>query len=172
MLKIFGIILVLAASWGYGNGLVARLGRHRENLTACREILDLLSGEIRYGKTPLNEAFVQISDRIGGTAGRLLRKIADQIESGGYRSLEAVWKEAFTDAGKELELTDQELKVMLRAGKNLGYLDVQAQVSNLKLYSRQIEIFLEQAEKTAAEKKKLYRSLSMAAGLLVVLLLA
>lgn len=171
MLKVCGIVFILAASWGYGNGLIARLSRHRDNLISCREILDLLAGEIRYGKTPMNEAFLLISDRIGGIAGKILKQIADKIATGRYRSLEAVWIEAFTAAGKDLELTQQELKVILRAGKNLGYLDVQAQVSNLKLYSQQIDSFLEQAEKTAAEKKKLYRSLSMAAGLLVVLLL-
>lgn len=172
MLKVCGIIFILAASWGYGNGLAARLGRHRDNLAACREMLDLLAGEIRYGKTPLNEAFLHISERIGGTAGTILRQIADNIAAGGYSSLEEVWREAFQKAGRELELSDQELRVVMRAGKNLGYLDIQAQVSELKLYSRQMELFLEQAEKTVSEKKKLYRSLSMAAGLIVVLLLA
>ena len=171
MLKVFGILLVLAASWGYGSGLAAQLNRRRKHLFACGEMLEMLMGEIRYGKTPLGEAFVQTAARMGGIFGEILNKIAGEIEKNNYRSLELVWKECFGERQKELGFTGEELEVIKNIGKNLGYLDVQTQMAHLTLYQKQVAGLQEQADKIWKEKKKLYRSLSMAAGVMVILLL-
>ncbi|MCU6760969.1 stage III sporulation protein SpoAB [uncultured Roseburia sp.] len=171
MLKIAGIVLVLAAAWGYGSGLVAQLVRHRDNLFACKEMTELLIGEIRYGKTPLQDAFSLIAARLKEPLSGILKSISKEICQNNYKSLEVVWENKFQAAQKELYFTAEEMEVVKGIGKNLGYLDVQMQVQHLTLYQKQMAGFLEQTEKTEKEKKKLYRSLSMMAGAMVVLLL-
>ena len=171
MLKIMGIILVLAAAWGYGSGLAAQLVRHRDNLFACKEMTELLIGEIRYGKTPLQDAFSLIAVRLKDPISGILKDISREICQNNYKSLEMVWQKKFQSAHKELGFTEEEMNVLNGIGKNLGYLDAQMQVQHLTLYQKQIAGFLEQTEKTAGEKKKLYRSLSMMVGAMVVLLL-
>lgn len=171
MLKLFGILLVLSASWGYAGALVAQLNRRKKHLFDCGEMLELLMGEIHYGKTPLREAFLQTASRLEGCFGEILNEIAEKIAKNNYRSLELVWKECFESRQKELGFTKEEMEVVKNIGKNLGYLDIQTQMAHLTMYQKQMEGFLEQEEKTSKEKKKLYRSLSMVAGVMVILLL-
>lgn len=171
MLKLFGILMILIASWGYAGSLVTQLNHRRKHLGDCGEMLELLMGEIRYGKTPLQEAFLQTASRLGGILGEILKEIAEKLAENNYRSMEQVWNECFENRQKELGFTKEELEVVKNIGKNLGYLDIQTQMAHLTMYQKQMEGFLQQVEKTSKEKKKLYRSLSMVAGVMVILLL-
>lgn len=169
-MKIIGIILVLLASWGYGTGLIHRLNQHRDQLFSLGELIDLFLGEIQYGKLPLQEACTQIGNRIQPPYREVLCSIGSRLSEKRYESFEVVWKEQFQKKEKEFFFTDREKTVLWGVGKNLGYLDVDAQIRHLQLYKNEIHNLLEQLEKSMKEKKKVYRSVSLMVGAMVILL--
>lgn len=171
MLKIAGIVFVVLASWGYGSGLIRQVRLHRDNLFACRELLDLLLGEIKYGKTPLGEAFQMIAQRLKEPFNSTLQQIAKELSGKQYESLLEIWNRCFQEKQKELLFTEEEMRILYGIGKNLGYLDTDMQMRHLTLYQKQVDGFLEQMEQTVKEKTKLYRSLSLMVGAMVILLL-
>ncbi len=170
MLKVAGAVIVFLAAWGYGSSLVGQLNRHRDQLFACGEMLEMLMGEIRYGKTPFQDAFARISERMQEPFSGVLREISGEISKNQYESLEHIWVETFEKRKKELFFASGEWEVLKGIGKNLGYLDVQAQIQHLTLYRKQIQKCLEELEKGAKEKKRIYRSVSLMVGAMVVLI--
>ena len=169
-MKIIGIIVVLAASWGYGSGLIYRLNQHRSQLFSLRELIDLFLGEIQYGKVPLQEACIAIGDRLPEPFREVLSSISEELSGKKYQSFESVWREQFHLKEKEFSFTEQEKSVLYGVGKNLGYLDVEAQLRHLQLYQREVDELLEQLQRNIKEKKKVYRSVSLMVGAMVILL--
>ncbi len=169
-MKILGIIVVIIASWGYGSGLINRLQQHQNQLFSLQELTGLFLGEIQYGKSPLQEACLQIGNRLPSPYSDVLHNISEELSKKNYQSFEVVWREQFQLRKKEFYLTEQEKAVLLGIGKNLGYLDVDAQIRHLQMYQIEASQMLEQLQKTVKEKKKLYRSVSLMVGAMVILL--
>ena len=133
-------------------------------------IAGFVLGEIQYGKAPLQEACLQIGERLPDPFREVLHSISEEISKKNYQSFEWVWREQFQLREKEFYFTEQEMEVLLGIGKNLGYLDVDAQIRHLQLYQREVDELLERMQRTAKEKKKVYRSVSLMIGAMVILL--
>lgn len=169
-MKIVGVLIVLIASWGYGSHLINKLNQHRNQLFFLRELIDLFLGEIQYGKSPLQEACLTIGERMSEPFQEVLFCISEELSKHKYQSFESVWREQFQLKEKEFYFTEQEFSQLYGIGKNLGFLDVEAQIRHLQLYRTQIDELLEQQQKSMKEKKKVYRSVSLMVGAMVILL--
>lgn len=171
MLKILGAGLILLACVGYARGLLGQIVRHRDILRACCELTDLLAGEIRYERIPMAEALYRIRSKLHPELSEVLLEIADGLEEGGYASMEELWNQSFEGAKKRLSLTDEELGEVKDIGKNLGFLDFDVQVNHLAGCKQRLLKSLEKMQKELDEKRRLYRALSLAAGVFVILIL-
>lgn len=171
MLKIIGCVFILTACVGYGGSLLGRIARRRDVLQSFLELTELLAGEIRYERIPMAEALYKIRGKLDGELSEVLLAIADGLEEGGYASMEELWNQSFGEAAGRLLLTDEELGEVKDIGKNLGFLDFDVQVKHLQGCKERILKRLAKTQRDLDEKKKLYRSLSLAAGIFVILAL-
>ena len=142
---------------------------HRDILQAFISMLDLLSGKLRYERLAMEEALAGLNRRYHGAVGSVMGRIADRLACGVCENLEEVWREEFAAAAKALMLTED--AALDCTGKNLGYLDVDAQMGHLKLCRERLQGKLAEAETELAERRKLYRYLGMAVGVMVILIL-
>lgn len=171
MLKIAGSALILCACMGYAGGLLGQIGRRRDILKACLELTELLSGEIRYERIPMAEALYKIRDKLDGELSNVLTAIADGLETGDYTTMEELWGQSFDAAQGKLFLTGEELKEVKDIGKNLGFLDLDVQIGHLSGCRERLLRRFNQVQKELEEKRKLYRSLGLAAGIFAILIL-
>ncbi|MCD8109785.1 MAG: stage III sporulation protein AB [Clostridiales bacterium] len=170
-MKIVGAICILAACLGYAAALTERQKYHRDILLSLIQILQLLAGEIRYERLTMAEAFRNLNQKYRGPAGEAMRRIAERLMSGTYENLESIWSSIFREKQKDLMLSEEELDILLDTGKNLGYLDVEAQMNHLCHCRQRLEKKLQEAQKDLDEKKRIYRYLAVAAGVMVILVL-
>ncbi len=170
-MKIVGIVCILAACLGFAAALTEKKKYHRDVLLSLQQILELLAGENSYERLPMAEAFLNLDQKYRGPAGAALRRIADCLMSGMYENLENVWDSVFRKEQKDLMLSEEELDILLDTGKNLGYLDVEAQMNHLYHCRQRLEKKLQEAQKDLDEKKRIYRYLAVAAGVMVILVL-
>lgn len=171
MLKLLGSVLVMAACIGYTGYLLEKQKYHLDALQSLVSMMDLLSGKLRYERQTMDEALAGLNKKYHGVAGVVMGRIADRLGEGICENLETVWREEFTGAGKQLMLTEEEMDIVLDTGKNLGYLDVEAQTDHLKSCRARLAEKLEKARKELSEKRKLYRYLGLAVGVMVILVL-
>ncbi|MCD8231027.1 MAG: stage III sporulation protein AB [Clostridiales bacterium] len=171
MLKLTGAVCVLTACIGYAAVLTEKQKNHREVLLSLIRIMNLLADKIRYERMTMAEALGGLNRKYRGPAGDVLNRIAEKLREDVWESLEMVWRFCFKEKQRELFLTDEEMDIVLETGKNLGYLDVEAQAMHLLHCRERLEQKLYEAEKEMAEKQKIYRCLAVAAGVMVILVL-
>ncbi|MCC8017056.1 MAG: stage III sporulation protein AB, partial [Lachnospiraceae bacterium] len=102
---------------------------------------------------------------------QILRQMVQQLSGTEYADLESVWESCFRDNKRELMLTAEELDIVLEVGKNLGYLDAGAQVNHLRACGRRLEQKLDEVQRELEQKQRIYRTLAVAAGAIVILVL-
>lgn len=171
MIKLLGSVLVMTACIGYTNGLMERQKYHENVLQSLVHILELMMGEIRYERLPMAETFCRLDKKYNGPAGTVMKQISDKLMQGSSEDLESVWRAAFCKEQKNLMLTEEELDILMDVGKNLGYLDAESQIGHLKVCQKRFMQRLEAVRIELAKKRKVYRYLGVAAGVLVILIL-
>lgn len=171
MLKIIGAALILFACIGYAGGLLGQIARRRDVLKSCIEMTELLAGEIRYDRVPMEEALESIRNRVDFGIACVLKQITDGLKAGNHANLEKLWSRSFEDAKTKLLLTEEELREVQDIGKNLGFLDSEVQVNHLMGCRERLKKSLDKTQQELDEKKRLYRYLSLAAGIFVILIL-
>ncbi|MCD8218350.1 MAG: stage III sporulation protein AB [Clostridiales bacterium] len=167
--KLIGSALIVAACIGFAGALAEKQKYHRDVLLSLIRILSLLAGEIRYERLTMAEALERLSKKYHGPTGEVMQKIADRLREVSVKDLESVWRFYFKEQQKKLMLSGEELDIVLETGRNLGQLDTEAQVSHLHRCRGRLEQKLADAEKEMAEKRKLYRYLAVAVGVMVIL---
>lgn len=171
MLKILGAALILAGCIGYSSALLGRIKHAQDVLDAGRELTELLAAEIRYECLPMEEVFDRIVPRVHMDLGRILLQIRTELADGEAGSLDEIWQSHFSGKEKMLDLSTEELHLLLEIGRNLGYLDVGAQLNHLQACREKINAARCRRSKILEEQTKVYRALSLAAGVFLILIL-
>lgn len=171
MLKITGAVLIMLACVGYAGGLLGQIARRRDVLESCLEMTELLSGVIRYDRVPVGEALEDIRNKTDSGIACVLEQISEGLKTGDHANLEELWSQSFADAKQKLFLTERELREIQDIGKNLGFLDSEVQVNHLMGCRERLKKSLNKIQQELDEKRRLYRYLSLAAGIFAILIL-
>lgn len=171
MIKLLGgLCIVFAATMiGLYQGLqLSNRGRQIRLLIAA---LKRLETEIRYGFTPLPDALSTVARTLDGPLSSLLHKAAEGLSDGKARSATESWRLALDEHWPYTAMKMPEREIVLRLGGTLGISDRTDQEKHLQLAISQL-----QAEETNAWEEerrygKMWRSLGLLGGLLIVILM-
>ncbi|MGI6030436.1 MAG: stage III sporulation protein AB [Eubacteriales bacterium] len=167
--------------WLLGIGLVALCGgigvqaggvlhRRRKGIHTLVFALDLLNGEIAYSMTPLRRAFYKIAAVTEGPVQDFFTVCARRMEAHDQR-LTDIWREELQPLRESLPLGREEVDSLLELGAVLGKNDQENQKLALDRARMQLQSLLEEARQKEREGVRLYRSLGVAAGVFLALLL-
>ncbi|QIB69440.1 hypothetical protein Ami103574_08905 [Aminipila butyrica] len=141
------------------------------NLQSILEGLKGLEDEIAYRKTPLPDALEMVSqERAEQAAKHLFAKVAVDLK-GAASSLAESWLIHTKELKEDCAFTSDDIAAIGDLGKALGGTDVYGQTNVLQRAYRQIEGQLEQAQQENQTKGKMYKSLGIAIGLTLVIIL-
>ncbi|MCI8853770.1 MAG: hypothetical protein HFI31_03680 [Lachnospiraceae bacterium] len=171
MLKIVGSLLILCCSAGLGAAGAGDLKKHCMELRLLKQALYMLRGEIKYSRAPLPEAFGALADRLPSPFGEFFSGMREELGRRDGRGLSRIWKEEMSRSLKKSSLRREEKEKLGRLGEGLGYLDLEMQLSTMELYLEQLEGDIQRAEEEIQSKQRLYRSLGVAGGIFLVILL-
>lgn len=171
MLKLAGALMIIVSAGGIGISCSVDVKRYCMELRLLKQMLYMLRGEIKYTKTPLEEAFLAISVRMPEPFSLFLKRTAEEMENLDGRTFGELWRDQIQKglAGTKLKREDREQLGVL--GEILGYLDLEMQLSSIELYLEQLEIRIRDAQESLTGKQKLYQSLGVAGGIFLVILL-
>lgn len=165
MLKLLGILCILAGCTGLGWLYARELELRMIELQQLQQLLLLFRGEIRYMHQPLPETFWHLSHKAPALFVDFLTKTAQELQERGGQTAEEIWRRNLKDCLPTLHIQKQEQRELEKLGGMLGYLDVEMQVNTLDYYLEQFERSSLQAAQTARNQKRLYQSMGILAGL-------
>ncbi len=169
MLKIVGMVLVLISSAMIGYMKALKYTLRRQTLRSFLSSLNLLITEITYSQITLSEAFAKLSETSESGVGRFFLLVSQILNSNeGYTAGEA-WEIAL-DKVENINLSQDDIKILKSFGKGLGNSDIYNQEKNFKLASELLKKQLTDAEESSRKNERLYKSLGILIGIAVVII--
>ena len=168
MLKLVGAVLIIFASAGLGYLKSRELMLHEKNLEEFLQVILCLKGEIRCGNSSLSDALRDTACRCRGRYEEFLERVAACIEANTEEKLSIIFQNCTENYLTDLKLDEDERRKISLLGEKLGYLDREMQIRQLELYETDFLYLLQNLRKDKEEKKKIYRSLGVMGGILVI----
>lgn len=171
MMKLFGSVLLMTGTSGYGFWKAACYKRRISLLEQLRQMVFLLKGQVLYANATLEEAFEAVGKRTEGQLSRLFLYVAERIKKQQGEVFFTIWKEAVAELLADSELKAEDRQQLTAMGEHLGFLDKDMQERNLLLYLEQLDQGIRELQSHRQERCRLYTSLGVMAGMFLAILL-
>ncbi len=170
-LKIIGAVCIIISCTAIGFSLSYRVhGRYRE-LTELKKILYLLSGEIKFGSSTLEEAFQTVAERSGPPYDGFFSYLSEEMQKRSSVTLAEIWRSGLETKLKPARLSKGDREILLHVGNDMGCLDKETQLKTLALAGEQLEDVRKSLYIELPKKMKLYNYLGILAGVFLTILL-
>jgi stage III sporulation protein AB len=169
-MKWIGAILILGSAVWFGFEQSKQLADRSKQLKMVITALQSLEAEIMYGHTPLHEAARKIGHQFAFPVSQLFLSFAETIVSTEVSACEA-WRKSLHGIQTSAALKKTEYEILEQFGESLGKHDLFTQQKHILLTLAHLQREEEEARENQKKYEKMYKSLSILAGLLLVLLL-
>lgn len=171
MLKMLGIILLLAGStgvaWSYCNEEKERIRQIKE----IKQIYHLAQNEMIYAKAAIPDLCQCLSAKAAPPYAGAFAEIYQEMNKNNGSSFAEIWQVVMTKNMASTRLRAEERKLLLDFPECLGYLDKEGQAESLERYIVEADRISNDLEKEVAGRTKVIMSCGIMGGILMVILL-
>lgn len=154
-----------------GTFLCLREKYRLQDIQMLQRAILLLKGEIGYLSAPLAEALESVSYKISGEIGDVLQKVSKQLQQREEQTAEEIWTTVWQREAKRMYLSAEDIQIILEFGKTLGYLDKQQQENSMQRLLFDLEQIEKRVTQRLQQNGKLYYSMGILCGLLLIVVL-
>lgn len=171
MLKWIGAFCIVLACTLTGFHFARRLSDRTDQLRSLLMCFQMLETEITYGSTPLETAFAKISRQDPGPIGRLFAACSHYLHHlDGVTTFEC-WQKAMNEVTPSLALKKSEQEWLRHVGKTIGTSDREDQRKHIRLLMTHLEKAEQEARDEQQKHEKMYKTLGVLSGLIIVILM-
>lgn len=171
LIKIIGVCVIIISTSCMGFVLSNKLKNRHTELGNINYAIDLLETEISYLLTPLPKALIKISNNISGNISRLLHSVGDKSAIKDGRTFYEIWSECIKEQKQTMSLKNDDLQIIDDFGRTLGTMDIDGQLSQIKMVRCGIERKLVEAQNDIDKYSKLYKGMGILGGIFIALIL-
>lgn len=169
-MKVVGAFLIFGGCIGWAYQYLERLRRKCTLLEEWREILELMEGEIRYGRMTFPECFLQIGAQVpsllGGTLWKIGKMLEEQPQKNPCKEVELQFKERLRGT-----FTEEEIEKLFLLPVGEGYQDERMQRRMLERKRENVEKRIVGMKEEYGGKSRVAYCLGTMSGIIMVLLL-
>jgi len=171
VIKLLGAMMIMAAGAMLGFGQARRLRERPAELRRLVMMLQQLETEIEYGCTPLPEALGKFARPDRQALSEMMAGIASLLRRGGGVTVEEAWRLSVDEYWPCTSMNREDREIFVQLGTVLGTSDREDQLKHLRLTAA----LLKEREAEAAEERrkyeKMWKSLGLLGGALIVVIL-
>lgn len=171
MLKLVGSSLILIASIGLAYSVQNELKLHQKRLFDIRSLLTKIFWEMHYSRRPVEMVLLYQIDTQDECLNSILREIGERLMKKEAKCGEDIWQEMFSKHRRELGLTAEEAELIEQAGRAFFGKSVEENQKILSLYQERLDFLMEVERKERKEKQKVYQTVCIMSGLVLIILL-
>lgn len=170
ILKTVGGGLIVLSTSAIGCLLAGRMKEQERLLSAIRQAVLFLVGELNYRRLPLPEAFAAVAERQQGHLRLFFETMAEALRKKEGSSFTERWcREAKLWLAKS-PLNLEQQAAFLELGESLLIAEEESRTRALELYGRRLEEELLQLARTGKDQRYLYRMLGILSGMFLWIL--
>ncbi|MBA4494984.1 stage III sporulation protein SpoIIIAB [Paenactinomyces guangxiensis] len=171
MLKLLGACLILTACTWIGFQMARHVADRPRQIRQLRSALSYLETEIGYGTRPLIQACRQIASQELGPVSRLFATSAKNLAQMDGASTFECFERAIELEWKNNALGRSEQAIMLNLSRTLGISDREDQLHHLALANSNLKVEEMKAREEQERYEKMYKTVGILAGALIVILM-
>ena len=164
--KSFLFIFIFLSSTYIGILISNKYKNRVKDLKEFKSFLNIIDTKIRFTYEPIKDICKDLSEMSESGIGKMFLKVNYLIRD---KSLEDAWEEAIDEFGNNFSKEDK--NIIKPFGKMLGKTDVVGQASQISQLQEFLKIQIEKAEIEKQKNEKLYKSLGMVIGLVIIIIL-
>ena len=138
-------------------------------LEASIVMIEELSLQIRYRALPVYELASALESSKGLEPLRFIGTLSEHIEN--ERDFSIAWSNAIDSSKDQTSLKEDDIKILISVGNELGKSDIDGQISTLSLYRDMLSRSLKSAIEEKHNKGKMYRNLGALIGVGIAIIL-
>ncbi len=166
-----GAVLILLATTLSGFAFAAKEKYRLRELEEIERGILLMKNQISYLGTPLAALLEQISWKTEGITGLAFQEISVQMEERQGNSAEEIWESTWLRIGKKSYLTAVDLEELIAFGRTLGFIEKEQREGSMDMLLHYLRDKQEGINKRLDKNGKLYYSMGVLSGLLLVITL-
>lgn len=165
-MRLAGIVFIMVSAISVGARVAAILRKRCTHMRQLLRALQLLKNELLFAVVPLPKAFSIMSASAEGSLSMLFRDVSQRME-------ENRWMSPKTAMEKSLDTYPDDVSgdILLELSGKLGKYDLDAQVMSIDFAMERTQKLLNCMEEERSVKSKTYKTLSICAGMAIVILL-
>jgi|GEM_PF-4522836 len=168
-MKLIGIIMT-AGGFSYIGFIKSRKLRMRiRALSAAISALEIMENEISYSKKTVPEILCLLSNEAEDIIRPIFESVLNCIDRSDEYTFSEKWKVCVKDIAPHCFLSKDDIYILLKLSTIIGRYDSEEQVKSISLIVRMLSENMRCAEGEYASKSRIYRALSIAAGLAAVI---
>lgn len=171
MLKVLGCTMILTASIGMAYSIQTELKRHQKCLIELRTLLTKIFWEMNYSMRPVEMVLLYQIKAQNEYIGQIFREIGEELMKKEAGCGEDIWCEVFQRYRKKLGLKAEESELIEQAGRAFFGKSVDENQKILSLYQERLDFLIEVEQKERKEKQKVYQTVCVMCGLVLIILL-
>ena len=175
MIKITQIItsaLIIIASSYIGIACASKYETGLKNISAFLSTLKMLEFDVSFLRLPLSESFERIAKGQKGSVKKFYNYLAEELKSAKGEDISYIYKKGLNRYRGELLFNENVENVLTDFSDNLGNMNVENEIANIKAAYTKLKYYEEEARGLAKKNVKMYRGLGLLGGIFIVLILS
>lgn len=171
MLKLAGAMCVIFAGTMLGFYQALQLSARTRQIRQVMQGLQRLETEITYSFTPLSQALRLVADTMAGPVAGLFARTAEALEERQTATVQESWRLSVDECWSRTAMKRPERDAVLQLGAVLGKSDRSDQAKHLRMT---VSLLAAEEAEAAEENRrygKMWRSLGLLTGVLIVILM-
>lgn len=170
MIKIIGAYIVVMCGIVYGMYISNKEIYKLDDLNEFKKALSMVQNNIKHFRMPISYACIDASEKIKKPIAEILYDFGSCIQLDEFVELDEVWYESVKKYESRIFLSGKALDLIYDFGKVVYSQNVESWDKNINIMIQNIEDEMCEIRKNSIETKKMYRGLSIAGSLLVVVI--
>lgn len=171
MLKVLGSVLILTASAGGCLTFLERFKEEERQLLVIKELLIIFEKQLEYVRLPIAEAVTDMAKKAGTPFEEPLMEFTQRLLYHQTEDVERLWRECFEAHRKSFFLNREEFAILLDMGRLLEPVDSKSQIASVEMYISRVEEKIQKMWEERENKQKVYQSICIFSGLILIIVL-
>lgn len=140
-------------------------------ISAFINAFKMLEFDISFLKLPLSESFARISKSQNGAVKKIFEFMAKELSENKTDNAGELFKKSIEKYSKELLFDEEVKKTLFDFSKNMGCMDAENEITNIKATHIKLKYFEDEARESARKNVKMCRGLGLLTGIFIVIVL-
>lgn len=171
IIKILALLLIVGLSSFIGTLIANKYNVRVKELEDLISALELLETRVKYTYDTIADSFAFVADNMKTKAYRIFMITAASLDESKNMSAGDVFRNVALEEGNFLDLSKDDVEVLMVLGTSLGQMDLEGQLKNIALVRELLGKQLNEALDEKNKNYKLSRNMGVFVGLVIMIIL-